>query len=471
MLTTLNTICGDLASLTTADKSNLVAAINEVLATLINTCGDLANLTTTDKTSLVNAINEINAGMQPLQLCYVTPQMYGAVGDGITDDTSAVQDAIDAADKIGVYFPAGDYLVSSLTLQDRTVLYGEPGSNIIQAGSALIFDATSLKNVKIENLTFTNSNDLPTIFKLTSCEYCDIINCHFIGNDINLYSNNGIVMFITCSNVQIIDCEADHAQAEGLWLSDCNNCIVKGGSYHSMDDGSGIVIDGQSTKNVIIDEIETYSCNGSSINVNAPYCTVQNCFCHDNATIGINLGHGNASSAANYSTVQNNKVINSATIGIQTQSQSHSIQIIGNTVLNDTKGNNGIKYAADGEYALITDNKISNFEYGLGCGMVKSRIIGNYVTGCDYGLDMFKTVDAVISNNQLINCGKAIDSEWYGNDNLIIGNRIIDYVTYGIYDVAYDFIIGNYISGGPAGNEIAAGNATKQNNVTGKLSP
>lgn len=39
---------------------------------------------------------------------------FGAVGDGATDDTEAIQAAIDAAEAAGggtVYFPAGDYLL------------------------------------------------------------------------------------------------------------------------------------------------------------------------------------------------------------------------------------------------------------------------------------------------------------------------------------------------------------------------
>lgn len=40
---------------------------------------------------------------------YVTPQMFGAKGDGVTDDTAAIQAAMDA--NFNVYIPSGVYLV------------------------------------------------------------------------------------------------------------------------------------------------------------------------------------------------------------------------------------------------------------------------------------------------------------------------------------------------------------------------
>lgn len=64
---TLIAIIGDLDNLTTTDKSNLVAAINELVQALIDESnrvnditGDPDNLTTTDKSNLVAAINENN---------------------------------------------------------------------------------------------------------------------------------------------------------------------------------------------------------------------------------------------------------------------------------------------------------------------------------------------------------------------------------------------------------------------------
>ena len=109
-ITNIQNMIGDLDDLSTSDKSNIVNAINSVYNiahALEIAVGDIADLKTMNQNDLVTAINEtINN--------YVTPQMFGAVADGTTDDSDAIQAAFDYAidNHVNVYFPYGVYYVT-----------------------------------------------------------------------------------------------------------------------------------------------------------------------------------------------------------------------------------------------------------------------------------------------------------------------------------------------------------------------
>ena len=67
--------------------------------------------------------------------CYVTPQMFGAVGDGVKDDTDAIRAARNAAvtERKALYFPAGTYLVHGcIELWTDCEIYGEGSKTVIR---------------------------------------------------------------------------------------------------------------------------------------------------------------------------------------------------------------------------------------------------------------------------------------------------------------------------------------------------
>lgn len=87
---------------------------------------------------------------------------YGATGNGVTDDTTAIQSAITAAVALGgaVFFPGGTYIISStLTITDKVMVYGTGWNSIVKiANSANIYAFTfnPTGGVRIDGAVFYN---------------------------------------------------------------------------------------------------------------------------------------------------------------------------------------------------------------------------------------------------------------------------------------------------------------------------
>lgn len=93
----------------------------------------------------------------------VSVRRFGAVGDGTTNDTAAIQDAVDYAQESGkpLFFPSGTYCVDSVTIGSNLYVFGEnPITTIIKqrslAGAAIFANYTSTEksNIHIEGIGF-----------------------------------------------------------------------------------------------------------------------------------------------------------------------------------------------------------------------------------------------------------------------------------------------------------------------------
>lgn len=139
---------------------------------------------------------------------YVTPEMFGAKGDGSTNDTTAIQNAVNNGGLI-VFTTGKTYLTSSvIRLVANTVLdlngctiecagkhmffnflgnstateYNGNGNIVIRNGT-LVGGATSFghaKNVLFENVTFQNSHN-DHFLEICACNNYIIRNCCFVG--------------------------------------------------------------------------------------------------------------------------------------------------------------------------------------------------------------------------------------------------------------------------------------------------
>lgn len=100
---------------------------------------------------------------------YYTPQMFGAKADGSTDDTLAIQQALDAG--LNVFFPSGIYVISyPLYIRTGTHLKGtSTSSTTLKAASNF-----SYENMPNKTVTFSSINIAPgdlTQSQLDACRY------------------------------------------------------------------------------------------------------------------------------------------------------------------------------------------------------------------------------------------------------------------------------------------------------------
>jgi hypothetical protein len=86
---------------------------------------------------------------------------FGATGDGSTDDTDAIQDAIDACSEGGtVFFPYGDYKYTTLTISKTITLLGVGWHTSVQAAFGNAGYATGVLGSVLRSTTTSGTNTI-----------------------------------------------------------------------------------------------------------------------------------------------------------------------------------------------------------------------------------------------------------------------------------------------------------------------
>ena len=160
-------------------------------------------------------------------LCYVTPEMFGAVGDGVTDDSDAVQMCIDSNALI---------VVASKLYKITRPIFFTKSKTIIGGGT---FSATSSDTIYGMFMTSSNTNRIP---------YVEINNIHFESarDNEHVYPPEGHTRAEGClaSNVIFIALQ----NVENLYLK---NTTYKNGEYSFKIHNCGnVVIDGFDSRGV-----------------------------------------------------------------------------------------------------------------------------------------------------------------------------------------------------------------------------
>jgi len=347
----------------------------------------------------------------------VTEAPYNASGDGVTDDTTALQAAENAADANGLgklYFPPGRYLVSATVDFNDVSIYGAGADSVtVRAASDFgdpLFKWDETSHITVEGMSFTGVQT----------------HAAFVGAQGDARAG---VYFDTCQDVMVSDCNfAD--MSHGVDFKDCTDFHVVDNRFIGMfdpanfGDGSnynyasairigmdGGCTDGFVARNYVYHWAAGVTLTASSSRVHMESNNIR--YCCEN---GIYVSSGNDNVAAN------NTVMYVAGYGIKMRGNGH--RAIGNRI--DHTGNYGtaaggvaITGTASGfDYsgAVISDNIISNTtSFGIllsrddGDTFTDWTIRGNTITdtgdsslGNSYGMGLYVNAGCsrgVISGN------------------------------------------------------------------------
>lgn len=291
---------------------------------------------------------------------------YGASGNGTTDDTSAIQSAIDASAGGDIYLPSGSYLVTdTIYLPNDTKLYGDGSGSVLVAKAsfnasavAVIMNASATtsgnSNVTLEDFAVRFSNasgaDWATVkwLKLDFDTYPRGPICFALVNGLNvtrLYTSEtylrAFVWLYGCKNFTFTDCVLDNlltgaTAGGGVW--------VYGG--YDIDNASGAAWDSHTgvfdgcTITSHRDEALGFTAGYSNVySMNVSGCVLTNDFAsspYSNALIvqGQNNDFGGDASGNPTDHYSENITIsdNTLTGGITCGGSSRGVTVDGNTI-------------------------------------------------------------------------------------------------------------------------------------------
>lgn len=176
---------------------------------------------------------------------------YGAVGDGSTDDTTAIQSALTAAATAGggqVFLPIGTYIVSNLTIDSYVVLVG--------AGYGSILKAKAASTGAILALTAPTTTAQIGIRDLA-------INGNYVGTMIGIKLDNTGSSTSSDSRHRISNVLVSNMGGDGIY-------------------GTG------NLREIFVTDVRVYFCLGNGFNIQASWTDSR----FTNCSTGANAGHG-----------------------------------------------------------------------------------------------------------------------------------------------------------------------------------
>ncbi|AUR88638.1 pectate lyase superfamily protein [Vibrio phage 1.172.O._10N.261.52.F5] len=156
---------------------------------------------------------------------------FGAVGDGVTDDTLAIQFALDSLPELGgLYFPSGDYMVSTMLTCDTNgvMIYGDgryqsqilPHTTWDGSDALMKLGSGSTWGVKVRDLTFAVTfdelGDDSDGLIIHPWYNFDILNCGFRGGNFVTRETGGLRIMGNALHTRVDTCQLHNGYCYGM---------------------------------------------------------------------------------------------------------------------------------------------------------------------------------------------------------------------------------------------------------------
>ena len=226
----------------------------------------------------------------------VSVKDFGAVGDGVADDTAAIQAALDSG-ATRVYGPGGTYLTGSLTIPSNVELYGDGAATVFKlkpaANATVIRNSNqsggnvniTLRDIAIDgNKANNTAGSCVSFVKVTG----------FKLQNVKAYDSDDHVFALTeVTRGQVLECSATGAAGAtmvGLLLGasypSTTNAVdveVRGG-YYANNGQDGVLFEAGSNVRIIGVTANSNGQTGVKIGSTASRYIVANCYTEGNIT-------------------------------------------------------------------------------------------------------------------------------------------------------------------------------------------
>lgn len=319
---------------------------------------------------------------------YHTFEEFGAVGDGITDDTQAFNQALSSDYTSFKLLANKTYLISNVVYitKNNTHIIGEENSCVKCADnsfnnmwSLFVIQGNPLSNIELSNFTLDGNSE-------NNIDYGDPV-------DGNLDKNYGgkclaLINFTNCTLVNLHNLYIKNAWNCGIWLSDCVNSIVH--------------------DNILM-----------------------RCRVH-----GVSVRNNETFSIVPYNNAVYNNIVGHSVVGVEIIFGVYNVICNDNVIFACSDMEKFPSYAFNGSYPNIYP-KDSRFKTPSESGFVPASQLGDgaaiEATGSVTSQTAPNNNSIVYSGNTISDCSNGLRVEELSNDVTIVGNNVRDCSYQGIF--------------------------------------